>query len=263
MIVRSGALLLALLASASAVQPPPAKPVDGAGSFFDPFDRIDSKRWFVSHGWVNADWQGCTWARDQVSVRKGVLQLGLIKGKNKLRDYRCAEIRTHARYGHGIYEARMRTATGSGLNSNMFTYSGKPLTPIHDEIDFEFLGKNTRTVDLNYFVSGKGDRGTVEKLPFDASQEFHSYAIVWMPNRIDWYIDGRLVRSAVGGAQPVTAGQFFLSLWNGTKIFDNWLGPFDPTKTPALAEVDWIGFTKDGERCKFPQSMTCSVNPYR
>lgn len=238
----------------------PAQPLpQGQGSFFDPLDRIDPKHWYVADGWTNGDHQGCTWSRDNAGVSKGVLRLHLAKAADRLRPYRCAELQTNAAYGYGTYEARMRTAAGSGLNSAIFTYSGKPLSPIHDEIDFEFLGKNSRQVQLNYFTAGKGEHGSTPELGFDASAGFNDYAFVWGPGSIRWYVNGKLVREASGPGLPSTPGKFYLTLWNGTANIADWLGPFDATRTPALAEVDWVAYTKAGERCRFPQSVTCKL----
>lgn len=74
---------------------------------------------------------------------------------------------------------------------------------------------------------------------------------------MNWYIDGKLVRTAEGGAQPKTPGQLFLSLWMGSPQFDSWLGKFDDTRLPITAEIDWIAYTAPGERCLFPQSLRC------
>lgn len=231
----------------------------GQGSFFDPLDRLDPARWYVSDGWANGDWQGCAWSRDNISVSRGVLQMRLGKATDKLRPYRCAEIKTNAAHGYGTYEGRMRTAAGSGLNTALFTYSGRPLSPIHDEIDFEFLGKNSRQVQLNYFTGGKGEHGSLPELGFDAAAGFNDYAFVWGPGSIRWYVNGKLVREATGADLPTTPGQYFLSLWNGTDNIKDWLGPFDAARTPVAAEWDWVAFTKAGERCRFPQSITCKL----
>ncbi|WP_375401954.1 family 16 glycosylhydrolase [uncultured Sphingomonas sp.] len=229
------------------------------GSFFDPLDRIDAARWTVSDDWTNGDHQGCTWSRDNVSVSKGVLQIRLGRAADRLRPYRCGEIKSTVPFGYGTYEVRMRTAAGSGLNSNMFTYSGKPLTPVHDEIDFEFLGKSSGTVQLNFFASGKGDHGTLPELGFDTAAGFNDYAFNWTPGRIRWYVNGKLVRDASGTDLPKVPGNLILSLWNGTKNIEDWLGPFDAARTPVAAEFDWIAYTKTGERCRFPQSVTCKL----
>jgi endo-1,3-1,4-beta-glycanase ExoK len=260
--IRIAACLCTFLMTSSITAAPETsgrQPAQTGGSFFDPFDRLDTGRWYVSDGWTNGDHQGCTWSRNNVSVSKGVLQLLLGKATDRLRPYRCAEIKTNATLGYGVYEARIRTAGGSGLNSAMFTYSGQPLTSVHDEIDFEFLGKATGSVQLNYYVGGHGGRESAPTLGYDATTGFHNYVFDWSAHGIKWYIDGRLVRESNGPDLPVTPGQFFLSLWNGTKNVDGWLGAFDPSKTPVAMDIDWIGFTREGERCLFPQSITCAA----
>ncbi|NJC08771.1 family 16 glycosylhydrolase [Polymorphobacter fuscus] len=228
-----------------------------AASFFDPFDRIDNSRWYISDGWVNGNWHGCTWAKSNLVIRNGILQMKLTKAPNPLRAYKCAEIRTHGSHGYGLYEVSMRTAAGAGLNTAMFTYSGRPLTPIHDEIDFEFLGKSPRDVQLNYYVAGRGGHESIASVGSNASAAFHTYAFEWTPTALTWYIDGRLVRRVTAAPRPTTPGQFFLTLWNGTDKNSNWLGTFVPSTAPVTAEVDWVAFTAPGERCRFQQSISC------
>jgi endo-1,3-1,4-beta-glycanase ExoK len=265
------ALLVVAAGSALAFQTKPQSPVPAAPpattkqqlppgpSFFDSFDRLDTSRWYLSDGWVNGDIQGCTWSKTNISISKGVLQLVLGKANDRLRPYRCAELRTRTVLGYGTYEARIRSAAGSGLNTAMFTYSGPPQTPVHDELDFEFLGRDTGKTQLNYYTNGKGGHESLPQLGFDASAGFHDYAFVWEPTSVRWYIDGHLVRTESGSGLPKTPGNFFLSLWNGTSVVNAWLGPFDVSRTPVLAEVDWAGYTRAGEKCRFPQSITCKL----
>lgn len=247
-----------LLTGASVAAPKPAPRAAPGPSFFEPFDGIDGRRWTVSDGWVNGAHQGCTWSRATASSGRGMLRLRLATMRNRLRDYACAELQTNARYGYGTYEARIRIAQGSGLNTAMFTYSGPPLTPAHDEIDFEFLGKNTRAVQLNYFTGARGGHETFAALPTDAASAFHDYAFIWGPGTIRWYIDGTLVRTATGADLPSMPGKFYLTLWSGSPSVNGWLGAFDTTRLPAAADVDWAAFTAAGERCRFPQSITCA-----
>ena len=259
-VLAAGGSAWAVLARPAAPVPAPlpaaaaAPPVEkGGASFFDPFDRLDGRRWAVSDGWTNGEHQGCTWSRDNVGIAKGVLQMTLGKANDRLRPYRCAELKTNEHFGYGTYEARMRSAAGSGLNTALFTY----LNTIHDEVDFEFLGRDPGSVQINYFTSGKGGHETSPKLGFDASAGFNDYAIVWAPDSARWYVNGRLVREVKGAGLPVNPGSLFLTLWNGTKVIDGWLGPMDASRTPVLAEVDWVAFTRAGERCRFPTSVTC------
>ncbi|WP_425228649.1 family 16 glycosylhydrolase [Sphingomonas sp.] len=231
----------------------PAPPPTG-GSFFDGFDRLDTSRWMVSDGWVNGDHQGCAWSRANAYVQGGKLQMTLGRAVDRLRPYRCAEIRTYATLGYGTFEARLRTAAGSGLNTAFFSY----VNGVADELDFEFLGRNPQTVQLNYWQHGHGGHESTPALGFDASAAFNNYAFVWGPESARWYVNGRLVREEHGAAIPTTPANLFLSLWSGSGSSDAWLGPLDASRTPVLAEVDWVAFTKAGEHCLFPQSITCA-----
>lgn len=226
-------------------------------SFFEPFDRIDPSRWFLADGWTNGSHQGCTWRKDHLRVRKGVLEMKLSDTPGGGRSYACAEIQTHQRFGYGLYEVRMRAAEGSGLNTAMFTYSGPPNTKIHDEIDFEILGKKTDEVQLNYFLAAKGNNGSLNAVGNNSARTFNTYAFDWQPDAIRWYINGKLVRTATGVALPSVAGKIMLSLWNGTPQVNDWLGPFRYPGKPITAEVDWIAYTRPGDRCLFPESLSC------
>jgi endo-1,3-1,4-beta-glycanase ExoK len=96
-------------------------------------------------------------------------------------------------YGYGRYETIMRPAKGSGLVSAFFTYTGPYFGKPHDEIDIEFVGKDTSIVELNYFHKGKTGSSARIKLPFDASEQDHLYAFDWKPEGISWYVDGKLI----------------------------------------------------------------------
>ncbi len=248
---------LTLFVSCTAVFPASAAPFKLGPSFFEPFDRIDSSRWYVSDGWVNGNHQGCSWSRDNVRLERGVLKLLHTKAPNHLRVFKCAEIRTNARFGFGLYEARIRVAAGSGLNTAIFTYSGPPLTNVHDEIDFEFLGKTPSKVQLNYFSSARGGHESLEPLDTNASVGFNNYAFEWLPDRIKWYVNGNLVRVTTGSMTPSVAGQFLLTLWSGSSALDAWLGKFDDPRYSISADFDWVAYTRLGEKCRFPESISC------
>ena len=160
--------------------------------------------------------------------------------------------------GYGFYEARMQTAAGSGLNTNIFTYIGPPTgSPEHDEIDFEFLGKDPHTVNINYFANGQGKHEVIIALGFDASQALHDYAIEWAPNKIRWYIDKKMVYETPDGATlPRNPPRLYLSLWSGSSIEDSWMGSFN-YREPVTAQVEWAAYTPAGQHCLFPQSVTC------
>ncbi len=213
--------------------------------FFAKFPNFDLSQWYVSHGWANGEHQSCEWRSDAVrATDEKNIRLILSDNGGKERAIGCGEIQSKKRFGFGRYEARMRTAAGPGLNSAFFTYTGPPHgVDEHDEIDFEFLGKDPHKVELNYHTNGESQGPIIIDLGFDATQDFHDYAFEWTPDKIRWYVDGKFVAETPKNAKiPRNAGKILFSLWSGAKSSDDWLGKFK-YKAPVTAEVEWVKFT--------------------
>ncbi len=250
--IRSAALAATLAAAGPAA----------AGGFFDDFDTLDGKRWFVSDGWTNGPHQNCIWTRAALDVADGALTLTLKRETttsgdgNATRPYSCAEIQTRQTYGHGLFEARIKAAGGSGLNSAFFTYTGEPA---HDEIDVEILGRDTTRFDANYYSDGKGENQETVAVPQPADEAMIDYAFEWTPGRLRWYVNGVLKREVVRADVPDAEQKVFFSLWNGGKGMSGWLGPQDDTIEVRTMVVDHVGFTPMGERCLFAGSLSCSA----
>lgn len=210
---------------------------------FLPYPKLDTGRWFASHGWTNGNIQSCEWRKEALSGKDGHLLITLSDKGGKAADFSCGELQSKERFGYGMYSARIRAASGSGLNTAFFTFIGPQHKQPHDEIDFEFLGKNPRKVQLNYYINGKPQGETFIDLGFDASEAMHEYSFVWEPGRIRWYIDGKQVHeTAKGAAIPSHPGKIYLSLWSATPRVKDWLGPFEFTGDKE-AEFDEVKFT--------------------
>ena len=98
----------------------------------------------------------------------------------------------------------IRAAPGSGLVTGFFLHRANPL----QEIDIEFPGSDPRRMLANVYFN-PGDDGAAMSfgyrgspcwidLGFDASADFHRYAIDWRPGRVAWLVDGRVVHERVG-----------------------------------------------------------------
>lgn len=212
--------------------------------FFATYPHIDFKRWYISSGWSNGDHQSCEWRDSAISVADRRLVLTLSSKGGKTRPLGCGEIHTQQRTGYGRYEARMRAASGSGLNSAFFTYVGPPTgNPQHDEIDFEFLGKNPTQVQVTWWTNGQRHEPFDIDLGFDASKGFHNYAFEWRKGSIRWFVDDKLMHETPKGADiPSHPGLLYLSLWSGSKIEDDWMGPFT-YKSPVTAEFATVRYS--------------------
>ncbi len=235
----------------------PAKSSDIGGSFVDHFDQFDSKRWYISDGWTNGAHQNCMWSKHQIKMQDGAVHLGFSEQKIKDLEYACAEIQTRQKFGYGTYEARLKTPTGSGLNAAFFTYIGYPSKEPHDEIDFEFLLKDTREVQLNSYVNGVGGNEKMVPLLEKSNHAFSDYAFTWEPKRLRFYVNGKLMHTIDDPSKvPDQPSKIFFSLWS-TGTLTDWLGPFQPPSSPIFFEIQRLAYTKLGEACQFEDSLAC------
>ncbi|ATU92268.1 family 16 glycosylhydrolase [Phyllobacterium zundukense] len=228
----------------------------GVDAFRDSFDLLSSDRWFTSDGWTNGDHQNCLWLAERLSIADGILHLSLADKPGKNLSYSCAEIQTRQRFGYGTYEASMKIPFASGTNSNFFSHVGAPQGSPHNEIDFEFIGKHDGALQTNYFVNGVGGHEAVVEVP-DANSRFRTYAFVWEPDSIRWYIDGKMVREVREGV-PTEPQKIYLSIWS-TSTLSDWLGKFEYPGKPLDLEVDWLAFTPQNTVCQFPESTVCLI----
>lgn len=209
--------------------------------FTDPADIIvdfsagKTEGFYAAHGYSNGNMFNCTWSRDSAVISDGIMNMTLSKGNDGV--YYGAEYRSTAYYGYGYYSVCMKAAKGSGLVSSFFTYTNRP---VWDEIDIEFLGKDTTRVQFNYYVSGVGGHEYVYELGFDAAEDFHEYGFDWQEGSITWYVDGAPIYRATQNL-PSNPQQIMMNMWNCIG-HDDWTGPLDESALPATAQYMWVAF---------------------
>ncbi|KAF1923680.1 glycoside hydrolase family 16 protein [Didymella exigua CBS 183.55] len=137
----------------------------------------------------------------------------------------------------GRFEVVMKAAKGQGIVSSAILQS-----EALDEIDWEFLGTNTKQCLTNYF--GKGNTSAYDRgkdFDMDAPQDqFHNYTIDWTAERIQWWLDGKILRELLfadalnGKNYPQTPMNIRLGVWAGGDVANN-----DP------GVVEWAGGKTD------------------
>lgn len=209
----------------------------------------DAEAWQASGLWQNGSPFDNAWRPEQVSFGDGRMRLRLDREICDREDclgkpYASGEYKTLQRFQYGRIEARMKPARGAGLVSSLFTYSdpfgNAELTGPndHDEIDIEFLGHDTTKVQFNYWKGGRGGHEFLFDLGFDAAESFHTYGFEWRCDRIDWFVNDRLVHRVTGDALPNLPGHIFANLWP-VEPGINLAGDF-VYRQPVTAEYDWI-----------------------
>lgn len=203
------------------------------------FDWHESNKMEMSDGWSNGGMFNCTWSKDNVSFSGGKMNLS-IKG-NWWNGFTGAEYRTRDTFGFGMYDVSMKPIKNDGVVTSFFTYTGPSDGTVWDEIDIEFLGKDTTKVQFNYYTNGVGNHEYVYSLGFDASQGFHQYGFYWDSSSITWYVDKKPVYTATRNI-PQTPGKIMMNVWNGTGV-DEWLNRYNGV-APLTAQYDWVSYTK-------------------
>jgi len=211
----------------------------------------DPASWQKSDGWSNGGMFQVGWRADHVSFANGSLVLKLdnqpactstsLACSNQA--YASGEYKSLSTISHGRLTFRAKPAQGSGVVTGLFTYTGTSGTASHDEIDIEFLGKDTTGVQFNYFVAGVGGHEFWLPLGFDAALALHNYTIEWLPNAINWYVDGVLkhtVNAGAGVTLPSRPQNIFMNLWASTGV-NAWTGPF-VYMAPVSAEVSQVSY---------------------
>ena len=194
-----------------------------------------------SGDWTNGSMFNVTWRKTSCTYEDEKLQLTIDHDpKGKDIPYSGAELRSKDFYGYGRYEVSMKAIKNDGVVSSFFTYTGPSDNNPWDEIDIEILGKDTTKVQFNYYTNGKGNHEKLVDLGFDASEDFHTYAFEWRKTRIDWFVDGERVHTALTNI-PKTEGRIMMNAWCGTGV-DGWLNAFDDSNLPLTAEYQWISF---------------------
>ncbi|GAB1203584.1 concanavalin A-like lectin/glucanase domain-containing protein [Aspergillus pseudonomiae] len=118
----------------------------------------------------------------------------------------------------GYVEMKMRAANGTGIVSTLVIESDDL-----DEIDWEQVSSYDNQIQTNYFGKGNTtsyDRATTVTVS-TPEETFHTYAINWTSSKIEWLVDGSVVRTlnyadALDGENfPQTPSRIKIGIWAG------------------------------------------------
>jgi beta-glucanase (GH16 family) len=265
----SAALLCAaFFAAASCVSAPPAvgsRGEHGRLLWSDEFEapgRPDPVNWMLAEGGSGWDAQELQcYASDPgfAEILDGRLAIRAIRERKRGRDYASAMLSVTDQFGirYGRIELRAKLPAGKGLLSfaRLVPVDEGAYPPFSGELDiFEQAGLETGLVrsSLNdsYGNTRKGNARTAVLSVPDCADAFHTYAVEWGPERIDFYLDEtRCLRVenpekgmkgvSVDGSWPFDA-PFRLVL--GLAVGGSWAGSegIGEEALPGSLEIDWV-----------------------
>jgi Ca2+-binding RTX toxin-like protein len=145
-------------------------------------------------------------------------------------------------YSYGYYETRLMTTNVKNGGVVSFFWIEQPNYGSH-EWDIEFTLSDSWAGTSNpgrvSFTTHPLDNTQWVNLGFNPSQTFHKYGFLWTPGRIDFTVDGQVVRTVTDPALKTDAtGYIMMNTWSsGNPNFGG--GP--PTQA-ATSVYDWVKF---------------------
>jgi beta-glucanase (GH16 family) len=276
-VIAIAALVLAACGSttpgSSGPAPAPAGPADRTWvlAWSDEFDgeagaRVDGGKWVADtggHGWGNQERQYYTPGAENASL-DGAGHL-VITARAETPDtarhcwygtcrYTSARLLTRGRFEttYGRFEARIRIPRGQGLWPAFWLLGADIGTvgwPASGEIDvMENIGREPTMVHGTLHGPGySGDKGITSSYSLASvtfADDFHLFAVEWMPGEIRWVVDGQTYRRVTPADLPVGARwvfdhPFFLLL--NVAVGGAWPGdPDASTVFPQQMVVDYV-----------------------
>ncbi|CAE8735816.1 unnamed protein product [Polarella glacialis] len=191
----------------------------------------------------------------------------------------AGEIRTRFNmFRYGRYEVRMKAPSVQPHNPNvdgnfvstMFVFRDASFKHWH-EIDVEVTGRAPGAISTNILTADYQAKWkpSMQETDYPISYqhmnvraEFHDYAFEWLPGKIRWYVDGKMVREKRNDrlAVPDKSAKIMMNLWiyHDAKPFVPFGGKhLDKDRFPMHAEYDWFRFYKwDGDHHYPPADMS-------
>lgn len=165
-------------------------------------DKLNRDDWNVElheRGWVNQEKQEYIDSEENIQVKDGVLHIKPKKTGEK--QYTSGRVNTQNKHDfkYGIFEAKVKMPKGAGyLPAFWMMPTDENLYgqwPKCGEIDIaEVMGQDTSKLygTIHYGEPHKETQGNyvTEKGAKDFYDDYHTFAVEWVPGRITWYVDG-------------------------------------------------------------------------
>jgi endo-1,3-1,4-beta-glycanase ExoK len=217
--------------------------------YYETFDSLNDT-WEVQH--YSFEENGSNMTEENISVHNSILTLSTSKNKKAdlPKSYNGGEIGNAKFMSFGFYEVRMKPNIVSGTVGSFFLMNKWiPDHWEHKEIDIEFTGNKKTSIQLtNHDYQQEGTvhnySTTTKELGFDISEDYHTYGILWTPDSVSWFVDGKRLHTEKEYVPQVPL-QIRLNHWAGNMsvpAIKKWLGEVQEDKLPSTVQYDWIRY---------------------
>lgn len=271
----TAACLLAAAALDASNSPEPACPLGSGWRFVPAFSdefngpQLDGAKWWD----FNPAWHGrrpAYFERANVQVADGTLRLtarvqdpAAVTVENRARGhdlFTTATVKSKQRICYGYFEARCRSMRANVCNAfwlydpldgpakyregdfseeiDIFEVFGKPARDEHRRIFFATVHRHY-TPYVESLVNAKKtplpDYSAKLPMPFDFFADFHVYALLWTPEKLTWFVDGKEVFTRVNDHfhRP-------LHVMLDAEIMQAWTGLPENADLPATFSIDYV-----------------------
>ena len=165
-------------------------------------------------GWVNAELQEYVDSEENIYLKDGKLVLKPIKTVNEDGEvsYTSGRINTQNKHNfkYGIFEARVKVPEGKGYLPAFWLMAADENQygqwPRCGEIDImEIHGSDTSKNygTIHYGNPHKESQGSYQLNEGEGTyaDDYHTFAVEWLPGRINWYMDGKMLQRITGIAE--------------------------------------------------------------
>lgn len=225
-------------------------------------------------GWVNSELQAYVDSEENIFLKDGNLVIQPVETKQEdgTVSYTSGRINTQNKHNfkYGLFEARVKVPKGQGFlpafwmmpaNENLYGQ-----WPRCGEIDImEVLGHETNTSygTIHYGNPHSESQGKYTLPSGDFSEEYHVFQVEWIPGKISWYVDGKLIHtendwySATEGqgeiSYPAPFDQPFYMILN-LAVGGSW--PGNPDETTDIANsAFYVDYVKAYQKSSYDENV--------
>ena len=161
-------------------------------------------------------------------------------------------------FTYGLFEARLKVPKGRGflpafwlMTTDESTYGQWPVCGEIDIMEVQGHLPQTNHGTIHFGLPHRQEQGTITLSGRDFSEDYHNFALEWLPGVLRWYVDGRLFYEAEDwfAARSGSAPEPFPAPFNhdmyiilNLAVGGSWVGNPDETTDfeNAVFAVDYV-----------------------